>query len=128
MKGFTVGLGFSLAVLLGVFGGCRKEPTSEESVARLKAEFAEKQQGTDSAPSAAVDAVRLAIAAATSDQPADGVIALQKAKAAPGLSASQLAAMEQTSQSLIADLTRRADGGDAKAKAQLQAIERSRSQ
>jgi len=56
------------------------------------------------------------------------VIAMQAAKTTPGLTAAQLATLEEAAQSITADLARRADAGDAKAKAQLEAIERSRSQ
>ena len=74
------------------------------------------------------DAVRIAVAATQSNDFAAGVIALQAAKTTPGLTAAQLATLEEAAQSITADLARRADAGDAKAKAQLEAIERSRSQ
>jgi hypothetical protein len=73
-------------------------------------------------------AVQLAIAAAKTNDLGVGVVALQEAKRAPGLTAEQLQSVEQTSQAIIQELLRRADAGDARAKADLQLIERSRSQ
>ena len=46
----------------------------------------------------------------------------------PGLTADQLQTVEQASQSLTKELLRRAEAGDARAKADLELIERSRSQ
>ena len=99
--------------------GCHREPTAVEGATELKRAFPD---GGSS------DAIRLGVAAMQSNDFAAGVIALQAAKNAPGLTAEQLTAIEQASQSVTADLTRRADAGDANAKAQLEAIERSRSQ
>ena len=77
---------------------------------------------------AASPAIQLAIAAAETNDFGQGVIALQQAKQAPGLSADQLQTVEQASQALVRELLRRAEAGDARAKADLQLIERSRSQ
>lgn len=106
-------------VLAAVLAGCGRTPTAGEGAARLRQAFPD---GGNS------DAVRLAIAATQSNDFAAGVIALQAAKASPGLTASQLSAMEQAAQAITSDLTRRADAGDPKARAELEAIERSRSQ
>lgn len=99
--------------------GCHREPTAADGAAQLRKAFPD---GGSS------DAVRIAVAATQSNDFAAGVIALQAAKTTPGLTAAQLATLEEAAQSITADLARRADAGDAKAKAQLEAIERSRSQ
>ena len=57
-----------------------------------------------------------------------GVVALSNAKQVPGLSAEQLLAVEEASRSITTELARRADSGDAAARADLQRIERTRSQ
>jgi hypothetical protein len=106
-------------VLAVAAAGCHRDPTAADGAARLREAFPD---GGNS------DAVRIAVAATRSNDFAAGVIALQAAKSAPGLTAEQLAAMEQAAQAITSDLTRRADAGDPKAKAQLEAIERSRSQ
>lgn len=98
---------------------CHHQTTPAEATADLKQAFPE---GGGS------DAVRTAVAATEAGDYGNGVIALEAAKSAPGLSGSQLAAMERAAQTLTADLTRRADAGDAAARAQLAAIERMRSQ
>lgn len=98
---------------------CRREATPEAATTQLQQAFPD---GGGS------DAVRVAISAAEAKDYPASVVALDVAKTTPGLSAGQLAAMEQARQAITADLTRRADAGDATAKAQLSAIERSRSQ
>ncbi len=107
------------AMLVSGLAGCHREATATEGATGLKRAFPD-----DGGP----DAVRIGVAAMQSNDLAAGVIALQAAKNAPGLTAEQLAAIEQASQAATADLTRKADAGDANAKAQLEAIERSRSQ
>ena len=107
--------------LLGaaLLSGCGEKPTAKQAASELKQAFPD---GGSS------DAIRVAIAATESQDYGAGVIALESAKVAPGLSAAQLAAMENAKQTITADLVRRADAGDATAKAHLAAIERSRSQ
>ena len=56
------------------------------------------------------------------------MVALQEAKNVPGLSAEQLQTVEQAAQALTRELVRRAESGDARAKADLELIERFRSQ
>lgn len=99
--------------------GCSRGPSAAEGIADL-----EKSLGK------AIDnpAVQIAIAAARTNDLGMGVIALQEAKRSPGLTAEQLQSVEMTSQAIIQELVRRADAGDARAKAELQLIERSRSQ
>jgi hypothetical protein len=107
----------SLALVLGT--GCSKDPSASEGIADL-----EKSLGK----AAENPAIQIAIAAAKTNDLGMGVVALQEAKNAPGLTAEQLQTVEQTSQAIVQELLRRADAGDARAKADLQLIERSRSQ
>lgn len=111
---------FVLAAFIALLSGChRGEPSAQDSVAQLEKAFPKGGHN---------EAIQVAIAAAKSDDHAVGVIALQTAKRTPGLTAEQLISVEQASQALTADLTRRADAGDAKAKASLDLIARTRSQ
>lgn len=112
-------LAASAAALLALASGCSKEPTAAQGVADLEKSLGKATENP---------AVRLAIAAAKTNDLGVGVVALQEAKRAPGLTAEQLQSVEQTSQAIIQELLRRADAGDARAKADLQLIERSRSQ
>ncbi len=105
------------AVLLAM--GCSREPDAARATAELERVLAATPQSM---------ALQVAVAAARSNAPAASVIALQEARRQPGLTAEQLQAVEQASQSMVADLVRRAADGDEAAKAQLQEIERSRSQ
>lgn len=107
------------AGLLALAAGCSKEPTAAQGVSDLEKSLGKATENP---------AVQLAIAAAKTNDLGVGVVALQEAKRAPGLTAEQLQSVEQTSQAIIQELLRRADAGDARAKADLQLIERSRSQ
>jgi hypothetical protein len=72
--------------------------------------------------------VNFAVSAVRTNDYAVSVIALQNARRVPGLTADQLMAVQQTLEAITADLVARAARGDAKAQADLAAIERSRSQ
>ena len=72
--------------------------------------------------------VSLAISAARTNDYAVSVIALENARRVPGMTAEQLMAVQRTLESITADLVARADRGDARAQAELAAIEKSRSQ
>jgi hypothetical protein len=108
-----------LGLTLLLSTGCSKDPSASEGIADL-----EKSLGK----AAENPAIQIAIAAAKTNDLGMGVVALQEAKNAPGLTAEQLQTVEQTSQAIVQELLRRADAGDARAKADLQLIERSRSQ
>lgn len=112
-------LSLATALALAVGTSCKKEPSASAGIHSLKETFPDP---------AASPAIQLAIAAAETNDFGQGVIALQQAKQAPGLSADQLQTVEQASQALVRELLRRAEAGDARAKADLQLIERSRSQ
>ncbi len=109
----------SLATTGWVGSGCRREPTPADDLTRLQQAFPD---------TLATPAIQLAIAAVQTNDLGQGVVALQQAKETPGLSAEQLQSVEQASQALTRELLRRAEAGDARAKADLELIERSRSQ
>lgn len=111
--------GLVLAAMAAVILGCGRAPNPEEGVKSLEQSFANP---------AAVPAIELAIAAVKTNDLGEGVVALQTAKQVPGLSPQQLQTVEETAQALTQELLRRADAGDARAKADLELIERSRSQ
>ena len=72
--------------------------------------------------------VKAAISAVSADDYAGSVIALQTAQKGRGVNAEQLMAIERAKQAMTASLVDRAARGDAKAKAELARIERTRSQ
>jgi hypothetical protein len=84
------------------------------------------QTGNDPAP--AKGYVNIALSAVQSNDFAGGVIALQAAQQVPMITAEQHRAIYEAMQAMTADLVARAEKGDTKAKAQLAAIERTRSQ
>ncbi len=110
----------SAFALLVVLAGCKGEPDSRQGLADLQQAFPDA--------TAAPPAVQLALAAAGTNEFGQGVVALQEAKNVPGLSAEQLQTVEQAAQALTRELVRRAESGDARAKADLELIERFRSQ
>jgi hypothetical protein len=104
----------STVALLFLLAGCKGEPDSREGLADLQKAFPDA--------TAAPPAVQLA------NEFGQGVVALQEAKNVPGLTAEQLQTVEQAAQALTRELVRRAESGDARAKADLELIERFRSQ
>jgi hypothetical protein len=72
--------------------------------------------------------VEAAVSAIRTNDYSAAVIALESARAVPGPNADQLMALQRTKESMTSDLVRRAEGGDAKAQADLALLERSRSQ
>jgi hypothetical protein len=113
IQGSWVVLG--LAMLLG----CGHEPTGKEGADTLAKAFA----GSTAPPIA-----QLAIAASKSNDFGQSIVALQEVKRAPGLTPEQLQAVDEASLAMTRELLRRAESGDAAAKAALQQIERTRSQ
>ena len=107
------------SLLVAAAIGCSPKPDAKEAVARLEQVLAASPQSVP---------LQLTVAAARTNDAAAGVIALQEARRQPGLTADQLQAVEQASQAIVSSLVRRAADGDARAMAQLEAIERSRSQ
>ena len=111
---------FFAAALVVLLVGCKGEPDSRQGLAELQQAFPDA--------GAAPPAVQLALAAAHTNEFGQGVVALQEAKSVPGLTAEQLQTVEQAAQALTRELVRRAESGDARAKADLELIERFRSQ
>ena len=112
-------LGLLGALLLSPLCGCSRPASAESSLTHLEQSF----------PAATANPeLQLAIAASTARDFATGVVALGNVKKTPGLTPQQLMAVEQAQQAMTADLIRRADGGDAAARAELARIEQSRSQ
>ena len=72
--------------------------------------------------------VQSALSAVRANDYAGGVIALQAAQNSPRISYQQLMAVEKAKQAITAELQARAGRGDAKALADLAAIEKTRSQ
>jgi hypothetical protein len=107
-------------LVLGMLaGGCGRSGTSEDGVSQLRQAFPDP---------AAVPAVQMALAAVQTNDLGQGVVALEAAKLQAGLTAEQLQSVEAAKQALTQELLNRADAGDAQAKAELELIERTRSQ
>lgn len=111
-------LAIPLSLLLGATG-CGRSPDVKAEAAQLEKTF------TAANPNALV--TRAATAIREGDYAA-GVIALEAVKQTPGMTAEQLMAVQRATLTVTEDLTARAERGDAKAKADLAAIERTRSQ
>lgn len=122
--------------------GCEKKPVVKSQVAELARVF---QVPTDAAPAPAAAEpaapeppsgtpaeaktyVNYALMAARTNDYASAVIALQEAQRLPMKSTAQHQAVYETMQAMTSDLVARAERGDQQAKAQLAAIERTRSQ
>ena len=118
MRTWACCVGLAVAWVLGPTG-CSRKPDATSAVSELERVLAAAPQSVP---------LQVAVAAARTNDAASGVIALQEARRQPGLTADQLQVVEQAAQLIVADLVRRAADGDARAKAQLEAIERSRSQ
>ncbi len=106
-------------LVLGALSGCGQKTKVEVSVSQLEKAFPDGN---------ANPSLQIAIAATRNHDFVSGVVALSSAKQVPGLTAEQLMAVEQASRSITTELARRADSGDAAARADLQRIERTRSQ
>src|SRR5438034_3818816 len=131
----------SLAVLAAILmlPGCSKKADVNDQVSQLEKAFpaaapaaaapVETPAATAQAPASEANAyVKAALSAVQANDYAGGVIALQKVQRMPGVTYQQLVAVERTKQAMTTDLVNRADRGDAKAKADLAAIEKSLSQ
>jgi len=120
------------------FSACGKKADVKTQVSELEKAFQTAAAGTPvqagrsaSNPAPLADAnacVSLALCAVRTNDFAGGVIALQAVQRMPGLTAEQLMSVHRAMEAMTADLLVRASKGDAKAKADLAAIERTRSQ
>ena len=127
-------------VVLLALNGCGQKPDVKSQLSELEKTFQDASAAappagerplvdqTGSAPADANAYVNLALAAVRTNDFAGGVIALQTAQRMPMLTAEQHRAVYQAMQAMTADLVARAEKGDAKAKADLAAIESTRSQ
>jgi hypothetical protein len=124
-------------ILLAILG-CSKKPDVKTRISELERVFAPEPTTAPAPAEPAANAgvqlpdaatvVRAALSAVRSNDYAGGVIALQVAQRIPGSTAAQLMAAEQAKQALVSDLVTRASRGEAKAMAELQAIEKTLSQ
>lgn len=105
--------------MLSLTVGCSKEPTGKDGAEALQKAFPD---------AAANPGIQFAVTAAQSNDFGQSIIALHQVKQTPGLTAAQLQAVDEASISMTRELLRRAESGDATAKATLQQIERTRSQ
>ena len=120
------------------FSACGKKAEVKTQVSELEKAFQTAAPGTpvqaggpasNQAPLADANAcVSLALSAVRTNDFAGGVITLQAVQRMPGLTSEQLMSLQTAMQAMTADLLVRASKGDAKAKADLAAIERTRSQ
>ena len=131
----------SLATLAAILMlvGCSQRADVKDQVLELEKAFpaaapapaapVETPAATAQAPASDANAyVKAALSAVQANDYAGSVIVLQKVERMPGVTYQQLVAIERTKQAINIDLINRADRGDAKAKADLAAIEKSLSQ
>ena len=125
----------SAAVLLAL-SACGRKADAKTQVSELKRVFETAQPpvqterpASDQALLAEANAyVSLALSAVRTNDYVGGVIALQAVQRMPGITSQQLMAVEGAMQAMTAELLVRASKGDAKARSDLAAIERTRSQ
>ena len=125
----------SAAVLLAL-SACGRKTDAKSQVSELKKVFETahppeqtERPASDRALLAEANAyVSLALSAVRTNDYAGGVIALQAVQRMPGITSQQLMAVEGAMQAMTAELLVRASKGDAKARSDLAAIERTRSQ
>ena len=122
--------------------GCGGKPNVEAEAAKLEKAFPAEAQAAPAPAAPAPDnpvpaaepqadvntTVKAALSAVHSKEYGEGVIAVQTVQKMPGVSANQLMALERAKQAMVANLQERAEQGDAKAKADLQRIEKTLSQ
>nr|WP_321349320.1 hypothetical protein [uncultured Methanoregula sp.] len=110
------------AALVFTLSGCGKQAEIKAKTSALERAFA---------AAAAAEAqvyVKAALAAVRTNDYAAGIIVLDSLVLIPGLTPEQLMAAQNAKQSLLNDLVDRAANGDVKARAMLDAREKTRSQ
>ena len=127
------GILFGVALLASV--GCGKKADVTSEISDLEKSFksaiaaAPAQPAPNPSQAPTADGwVDRALTAARANDYVGGVVALQSARSAGGATAEQLMAVQRTMGAMTSELATRAAKGDAKAKADLAAIERTRSQ
>ena len=126
------------AAALLALSACSKKAEVKSQVSELEKAFqaaapaaasqTEKGVSSQGLPADANAYVNLALSAVRTNDYAGGVIALQAVQRMPGVTANQLMAVERAKEAMTAELVARAARGDAKAKAELAVIEKTRSQ
>ena len=138
----AVQISVAAATWLLVLSGCGGKPDVDAAAAKLEKAFPAEAQAAPAPAAPAPDnpvpapepqadvnaSVRAALSAVHPKEYGDGVIAVQTAQKLPGVSANQLMALERAKQAMVVSLQERAEQGDAKAKAELQRIEKTLSQ
>jgi len=131
---------FSICICAALLAstGCGSKADVSATVSELEKAFpaaatttaapAQPDQPIASQPPVAEAYVALALSAVRTNDYVAGVIALQTVQRLTNVSAPQRMAAERARQAIVADLVGRAGSGDAKAKADLAAIERTLSQ
>ena len=133
---------FQIAPLLGslllTFAACTRKADIKSEMSELEKSFKitaavapiqpDHSASSRAQPTDAEIWVSRAISAARTNDYAGGVIALQSAQSARGATAEQLMAVQRMMSAMTSDLAARAAKGDERAKADLAAIERTRSQ
>ncbi len=125
----------SAAVLLAL-SPCGRKADAKSQLSELKKVFETAQPPVQTERPASDQAfiaeatayVSLALSAVRTNDYAGGVIALQAVQRMPGMTSQQLMAVQGAMQAMTAELLVRASKGDAKARSDLAAIERTRSQ
>jgi hypothetical protein len=116
-----------LAAWLLACDGCSKGTDPKSEFSELAQAFP-SGAGSNAQPGGPAELVNAALSAIREGDYAAGVVALQSVKRLPEISPEQLHALQGAIQNLTDDLVTRAANGEAKAKAELEAIERTRSQ
>jgi len=126
------------AAMLLALSACGRKADAKTQVSELKKVFEtaaaaapvqSERPASDQALLAEANAyVSLALSAVRTNDYAGGVIALQAVQKIPGITSQQLMAIHDAMQAMTAELLVRASKGDAKARSDLAAIERTRSQ
>jgi hypothetical protein len=117
----------SISALLVLAAACGKKVNPQVELSHLETEFATAGSTNPVLPDTTAY-LNTAIAAVRENDYADGVIALQALQRVPGVTPEQRRTVQEAMQRLTDDLLKRAERGDARAQAQLAAIERTRSQ
>jgi hypothetical protein len=106
-------------IFLPLLTGCAKKTDVKTELNHLEQAFSAANTN---------DPIALAVTAIRKEDYATGVITLDNLKRVPGMTSEQLISVQRAMEAVTAGLVTRAARGDAKAQADLAAIERSRSQ
>ena len=116
-----------IVLALSLACGCGKRADPHSQLTDLVRAFP-GTTGTNIPPGDPAEIVNAALSAVRQDDYAGGVVALQSVRRTPSVTPEQLRAVQDSIRTLTDDLVNRAARGDLKAKAELEAIEKTRSQ